>query len=95
MQNMGNVAGKESKELMLKGRRELYIGGVLEVISFDDSTAVVLTDDGELNIEGSEIRLCDLDASGGHVKITGRIDAFFYSAEPTEKKRSLRSRLFG
>ena len=92
---MQNSGGGAVKNLLLKGRRELCVEGVKEVESFDENGAVLQTVDGELVVEGREIRLCDLDAAGEQVRITGRIDALMYSQDTTEKKKGLRSRLFG
>ena len=92
---MQNSGGGAVKNLLLKGRRELCVEGVKEVESFDENGAVLQTVDGELVVEGREIRLCDLDAVGEQVRITGRIDALMYSQDTTEKKKGLRSRLFG
>ena len=92
---MQDSGGGAVKNLLLKGRRELCVEGVKEVESFDENGAVLQTVDGELVVEGREIRLCDLDAAMGEVRITGAIDALMYSQDTSEKKKGLRSRLFG
>ena len=66
-----------------------------EVISFDDGGAVVLTENGELSVEGEGIRISNLDKDSGEIEITGKIDAMIYSADSSDKKKGLRSRLFG
>ena len=81
--------------LCLRDRKELEITGVKEVISFDERGAVILTQDGELCVEGTDIKISNLDTDSGKVSVTGRIDAMIYSAEPSEKKRGLRRTLFG
>lgn len=81
--------------LCLKERKSLEISGVREVVSFDDGEAVIITEDGELCIEGNGIRISELDSESGKVSVSGRIDAMIYSAEPSEKKRGLRRKLFG
>lgn len=86
---------EKAKTLILKDRRELMLDGVKEVISFDENGAVVLTELGELCVEGVGIRLSNLDAAGGEVQITGRIDAMIYSEESADKKKGLKARLFG
>ena len=92
----------ESKEragtVILEARKRLIIGGVKEVVSFDDLGAVLLTDCGELCVEGAGIRLSELTGIGegkGEVSITGKIDALFYRADAAEKKRGLRALLLG
>ena len=82
-------------KLCLTDRQQLDIGGVKEIVSFDENGAVVLTENGELNVEGVGIRIADLNAEGGQARITGRIDALIYSEEASDKKKGFRSRLFG
>ena len=84
-----------NRALHLEDRRQLRIGGVKEVISFDDGGAVVLTENGEPSVEGEGIRISNLDKDSGEIEITGKIDAMIYSADSSDKKKGLRSRLFG
>ena len=84
-----------NRVLHLEDRRQLRIGGVKEVISFDDGGAVVLTENGELSVEGEGIRISNLDKDSGEIEITGKIDAMIYSVDSSDKKKGLRSRLFG
>ena len=86
---------ENERKLCLTQRKCLEIGGVREVVSFDDGGAVIITEDGELCVEGKGIRMSELNVEGGRVSVTGRIDAMIYSAEPTEKKRGFYRKLFG
>lgn len=83
------------RSLYLKERRELEITGVKEVISFDERGAVILTEDGELCVEGADVKISNLDTDSGRVSVSGRIDAIIYSAEPSEKKKGFRRSFFG
>ena len=86
----------ESKRtLCLDDRKLLRLEGVKEVVSFDETGAVLITENGELTVEGTGIKISNLDTDRGEVEITGRIDAMIYSLELADKKRGLRSRLFG
>lgn len=82
----------------LDSRKHLLVKGVKEVVSFDDGGAVLVTDCGELCVEGEGIRIHELSGilgGNGEVSVTGRIDALFYRADTAEKKRGWRSRLLG
>ena len=84
--------------VIIDARKRLTLSGVKEVISFDDSGAVLATDCGELSVEGTGIRLSELTGIGegsGEVSITGRIDALVWRADTAEKKRGIRARLLG
>ena len=89
------AAGAKVHEITVEGRERMAVSGVTEVISFDDSCAVLKTVDGELTVEGSGIRIGELDSSSGKVSLSGRIDALFYSAETPERRRGLFGRMFG
>ena len=86
---------KEERGLQLNDRKELEVKGVKEIVSFDENGAELLTENGDLTVEGTGIRIAELDVDRGRVRITGRIDLLCYSAEPTEKKKGLRAKLFG
>lgn len=86
---------ENGRMLCLTERKSLEISGVREVVSFDDGGAVIITEDGELCVEGKGIRISELDTESGRVSVTGRIDAMIYSAEASEKKRGLYRKLFG
>ncbi len=83
------------RTLCLYQRKQLEISGVREVVSFDERGATILTEDGELSIEGTDIKISNLDTDSGRVSVGGRIDAMIYSADPTEKKKGFRRTLFG
>lgn len=86
---------ESERKLCLTQRKCLEISGVREVVSFDDGGANIITEDGELCIEGKGIRMSELNTEGGRVSVTGRIDAIIYVAESTEKKRGFYRKLFG
>ena len=73
--------------LCLKNRKQLEVTGVKEVISFDEGGAIILTEDGELCVEGSNIKISNLDTDNGRVSVMGMIDAMIYSPDKTDKKR--------
>ncbi|MBO5204271.1 MAG: sporulation protein YabP [Clostridia bacterium] len=81
--------------LWLCDRSELKITGVGEVVSFDENGAVLLTECGELSIDGQNIHISNLDTESGEVHITGRIDAIVYADDAADKKRGLLGKLFG
>ena len=75
-------------------RSRAEINGVSEVISFDEQSGILVTDWGELALEGEGLHVGTLDMQRGLVEVTGRIDALIYS-EKTAQKRGLRAKIFG
>jgi sporulation protein YabP len=83
---------KRRHRLSLDRRARLEIEGVVEVESFDDVGILLLTDCGELNIEGKELKIGVLDTDKGVLSIEGRVDAVYYSEERQKRGRSLFSK---
>ncbi len=86
---------EKSRTLMLSERGMLSLNDVKEVASFDENGAILHTERGILNIEGSNIKISTLDVSEGNVEITGKIDSLVYSDDSLQKRKGLRARLFG
>lgn len=86
---------EKKREIYLVDRCELRITGIKEVVSFDESSAVLLTEDGELSVDGSDIHILGLDTGSGEVNITGRIDGLTFYEDNLQKRGGLFSKLFG
>lgn len=80
-------------KLTLNERRQLSMTGVSEVISFDDTTVILHTQLGTLNIHGKDLQLKQLSLEGGQVAVDGTVSALIYE-EPRQSGGWL-SRLFG
>ncbi len=80
--------------LSLEQRSRMQLTGVSDVQSFDEQSVVLLTDCGELTVEGEGLHVSTLDIARGLVDIDGHISCVAYSdAAPARKGR--RARLFG
>lgn len=90
---MINTEPCKKGEMTLKCRREMSICGVEEVISFDDMGVHLLTVDGELYVEGKDIKIDTLDTEVGRVELIGRINGFYYAKDPDEHKKGFLARL--
>ena len=95
---MGEKNGKEIRDkkhdVILKQRREMSICGVTDIDSFDDTGAILQTTEGELTIEGNDIKIGTLDIDKGIVTVTGCIDGIYYTNDRTDGKKGIISRLF-
>ena len=75
-------------------RQELIsVTGVKDVDSFNEQEVELLTEGGELRIEGNELRITKLSLDEGQVIVEGEIVAFEYADAPAERG-SLFSRMF-
>lgn len=78
--------------LSLSERNALTVTGVTEVVSFEETEAILQTSLGTLSVQGSQLQLKNLSLEGGQVDIEGDVSALSY-AEP--RQGGWRRRLFG
>ena len=83
---MNKADNRVKNEILLKGRDELYIGGVEEVLNFDEEGVRLRSVDGELVVEGSDIKIETLDTDKGTVSLSGRINGMYFLDVPDKKK---------
>ena len=84
---------KREHEIKLIKRKEMSISGVCEVISFDDEGVRLMSVDGEICIEGEEIKIGVLDTDRGVVTLSGRVNGIYYVSEEKHEKKGFFSRL--
>ena len=80
--------------LSLNDRSILTLSGIKEVIGFDEQTISVLTQVGQLVIEGQSLHIDKLNVESGDLIVTGDINSFLYRDGINEKKGFIQ-RLFG
>lgn len=78
--------------VLVLDRKIMNLTGIEDVVSFDESGAVLKTSIGTLAVDGEELHVVKLDLSGGNVSIEGKINGLFYSE--TGGGRSKAKRLF-
>ena len=88
--------------LLAVNREAITVKGVLDVISFDESMVLLVTNCGNLALEGSELHITTLDTQNGLVEVTGRLSGVLYDDRDADggrvndkKGRSGLGRLFG
>ena len=79
-------------EIIMKSRSQLCIDGVEEVVNFDDEGIRLKSVDGEMFVEGRELKILTLETDNGRVELTGRINGIYYASDPDKQKRRLFSR---
>ena len=65
-------------KLTLNERKNLTMTGVTEVVSFDDTSVVLHTVLGTLEVQGENLQLKTLSIDGGQVAVDGHITALYY-----------------
>ena len=89
---MGASEIKKEHEIVLVKRTEMSGSGVCEVISFDEESVRLKSLEGELFIEGSEVKIGVLDPERGVVTLSGKIDGFYYTDDEKGEKKGFFSR---
>lgn len=87
---------KKTHKIQILNRQTTNLGGVTDVISFDEREVVLETERGMLTIRGEGLHVSRLTLEKGEVDVEGRVDAFQYSdtAASRGKEGSLISRMF-
>ena len=80
--------------LHMEEREKVQIGGVLEVLSFDEEGVMMETACGLLILKGSGMHIGKLDLDSGDVTVDGVIDSITYSDGSFAEKHSILGRLF-
>lgn len=81
---------KALHEIKIDNRERLTVGGVDDVVGFDEENVVVSTCMGILNIEGESLHISRLDVGAGVLDVSGKVNAVYYT-EPQLPRRGLLS----
>lgn len=83
----------DAHQIVIEGQRHARVTGVVDVESFHEEEAAILTEAGLLVLSGESLKLTRLDPDSGQVIVDGRIRSLEYE-QPT-LKRSLFGRSRG
>lgn len=73
-------------KISLDARKYLEVGGVTDVVSFDEQAVILNTVCGGLAVDGMSLHIRVLNVEQGIVTMDGRIDSIsYYDAETNEK----------
>ena len=75
-------------------RKAGSITGVTDVLSFDENSVVLQTEQGMLTVKGRDLHIGRLTLEQGEVQMEGRVDSLSYSGSDPAKKGNLLRRLF-
>lgn len=81
-----------SHSIHIDDRRLISVTGVKDVDSFNEQFVQLLTEAGELRIEGAELHITKLNLDEGQVMLEGEISALKYAEG--EERGSLLGRIF-
>ena len=64
--------------IRLEDRKKLFLDGVSDVISFDETAVIARTEHGTLVVQGKDLQLKTLLPEGGQVVVDGTVTALIY-----------------
>ena len=79
--------------VVLEDRKHLSISGVMDIDNFDEQTAVVYTQMGELTIKGYDLHVSKPNVETGELSMDGEIWSMTYT-EVQKKNGGMLSKLF-
>lgn len=83
-----NIAASEKNDILIRSRKHIDITGVRDVVSFDERAVVMVTNGGDMTVEGEDLKIGVLDTEKGVVSVDGKISAvIYYDDTPTEKRK--------
>ena len=89
---MNSTVKPTNHKLLLDGRERLTVSGVEDVISFDECGVVLKTVMGILSIDGSELRIINLNVDAKDIEIAGKINGVIYQGAQSPKNSLFKKR---
>ena len=78
---------KKQHNVMLYNRKQMTLSGVIRVDNFNDNVIVVITESGQMTVEGEKLHISKLLLESGDMAIDGDITAMFYTDEADSDNR--------
>ena len=76
----------KKQEITLRDRTMLKITGIGDVSSFDEFGIVLSSVNGDISVDGSDLKIVSLSSETGEIEISGRVNGGFYFEERPKKK---------
>ena len=92
MNNNQEIKNKKAHNVVLLNKKQMTVSGVVRVENFNENTIVLITEFGQMTIEGVNLHISRLSLETGDMNIDGDIIGLFYSGGEYDRKTS---NLFG
>ena len=79
--------------LMSENRESLEVTAVTDVTSFDESSVLIVLEEGALSVRGRSLRITQLDLDTGRAALSGEIVSLTYMRETSESGGGLLKKL--
>ena len=93
--NNQEIKSRKAHNVVLYNKKQMTVSGVVRVENFNESTIILVTEFGQMTIEGGNLHISKLSLETGDMNIDGDISGLFYSGESFDRKNSkLFSKIF-
>lgn len=90
---MDNSVESIHQEVLIKDRKSLKIDNVINILDFTERGLTLLTGNGNVMVEGEDLKIESLNNESGTALISGRIDGVMFKNNTA--KPGFFSKLFG
>lgn len=91
---MEEKKSRKPHSIQWKDRMQGSVSGVTDVLSFDEHSVILETEQGMLTIKGKDLHIGKLMLDQGEVELEGTPDSVVYSGSSPAAKGSLIRRMF-
>jgi len=81
------------QEVIIKDRKSLRIDNVINILDFTERSLTLLTGNGNILVEGEDLKIESLNNETGNALISGKIDGVVF--KNSNSKQGFFSKLFG
>ena len=76
---------QRAHSLAMENRQRAALTGVSEVLAFDETQVLLMTDGGEIALTGEGLHVTRLMLEEGQLTVEGCIDGVFYTQRPARR----------
>ncbi len=71
----------ENQNIIIENRNKTNVTGVIDVISFDDETVLLNTNEGKITVKGENLKIESFNNENGDLVCGGKINAIVYMSD--------------
>ena len=85
---------RKPHNVVLYNRRQMTVSGVIRVDNFNENIIVVITEAGQMTVEGANLHISKLSLETGDMNIDGDITGLLYSNDVSDSGGGKSSKFF-
>ncbi len=73
-----NEQVNRNQNIILENRKKIFLSGIKDVVSYDDETLLLDSDNGRITVKGADIKISSFNAETGDLEACGTFHAAVY-----------------